>query len=86
MRLPGVEPFLKPEVAKKLKLTPLQTGAFGRLNKTIQEALMDLDKYWESADRLELVRRRNILLDAARQEALQLLTDQQRQQWDAMAP
>jgi hypothetical protein len=56
----------------------------GRLNKTIQGALEDLEKYWESAGRLELARRRGMLLEAARQEALQLLTDQQRQQWEAM--
>ena len=84
LRLPGVEPFLNPEVAKKLELTPSQTGAFRRLNKTTQEALKDLEKYWESAGRSELARRRNVLLEAARQEALQLLTDQQRQQWEAM--
>jgi hypothetical protein len=82
LKLPGVEPFLKPEVAKKLALTASQSSAFGRLAKTTQEALQDLEKYWESTGRLELARRRNVLLDAARQEALQLLTDQQRQQWD----
>jgi hypothetical protein len=84
LRLPGVEPFLNPQVAAKLALTPSQTGALGRLNATIQGALQDLEKYWESVGRLELARRRNVLLDAARQEALQLLTDQQRQQWEAM--
>ena len=84
LQLPGVEPFLKPEVVKKLELTPSQTGAFGRLDKTTQEALQDLEKYWESTGRLELARRRNVLLEAARQEALQLLTDQQRRQWEAM--
>ncbi len=82
--LPGVEPLLTPKVAKKLALTPSQTGAFGRLNKTTREALQDLEKYWENTGPLELARRRNVLLDAARQEALELLTDQQRQQWDAM--
>ena len=71
LRLPGVEPFLNPEVAKKLELTPSQMGAFGRLNKTTQEALEDLEKYWESSGRLELAQRRNVLLEAARQEALQ---------------
>jgi hypothetical protein len=84
LRLPGVEPFLNPDVARKLELTPSQTSTFGRLDKTTQAALQDLEKYWESAGRLELARRRNVLLEAARQEALQLLTDQQRQQWDAM--
>jgi hypothetical protein len=84
LRLPGVEPFLKPEVARKLDVTPSQAGAFGRLNKTTQEALEDLEKYWESVGRLELAQRRSMLLEAARQEALQLLTAQQRRQWEAM--
>ena len=84
LRLPGVEPFLAPEVAAKLQLTPSQMGAFGRLNETTQEALEDLEKYWESGGRLELARRRGVILEAARDEALQLLTDQQRQQWEAL--
>ncbi len=84
LSVPGVEPFLNPLVAAKLALTPSQTGALKRLNKTIRAALQDLDKYWESVGRLELARRRGELLDAARQEALQLLTDEQRQKWEAM--
>jgi len=83
-QLPGVEPFLAPEVAKKLKFTPSQTGAFGRLDKTTREALDDLEKDWGSSGQWELARRRNVLFETARQEALQLLTDQQREQWDAM--
>ena len=59
LRLPGVEPFLNPLVAAKLALTPEQMGALGRLNKTIQGAVEDLEKYWESAGRLELARRRS---------------------------
>jgi len=85
LRLPGVEPFLNPKVAKKLDLTPSQMGVFGRLNKTTQQALADLEKYWESDGRLELAQRQNVLLEAARREALQVLTDQQRQTWEAMA-
>ncbi|MGO9114001.1 MAG: hypothetical protein ACLP9L_32700 [Thermoguttaceae bacterium] len=84
LRLPGAEPFLNPEVAAKLELTPSQTGAFERLHKATQDAFVDLEKYWESGGRSELARRRDVLLDAARQEALQLLTHQQREQWEAM--
>jgi hypothetical protein len=83
--LPGVEPFIQPEVAKKLELTPVQTGAYQRLNSTTQQAVEELEKYWGSAGRLELARRRTMLLDASRQEALQLLTDPQRKLWDEMA-
>ncbi len=84
LRLPGVEPFLKVEVVQKLELTPSQMGTFGRINQTTQEALADLEKYWESDGRLELAERRNVLLKAARQEALQVLTNRQRQTWEAM--
>ncbi len=84
LRLPGVEPFLNSEVAKKLELTPLQMGTLRRLDKATQQALQDLEKYWESPGRLELARRRNVLLEAARHQALQSLTDHQRQQWEAM--
>ena len=84
VRLPGVEPFVRPEVAKKLGLTPAQMGACQRLNRTTQDAVADLEKYWGSGGRLELAQKRNVLLDAARQEALELLTDPQRKLWNEM--
>jgi hypothetical protein len=84
LRLPGVEPFLNEAVARKLELTPSQKGACQRLNDTTQAALADLEKYWESSGRLEIARRQIVLLQAARREALQLLTDEQLQQWEAM--
>jgi len=84
LQLPGIEPFLKREVARKLALTPSQTGAFRRLNKTTQAALEDLEKYWEHSSPSELARRRSVLQEVARQEALELLTERQRQQWDAI--
>jgi hypothetical protein len=84
-KLPGVEPFLQPEVVKKLDLTPAQTDACQRLNLTTQQAVEDLEKYWGSADRWELARKRDMLLLSARQEALELLTDPQRKLWDDMS-
>ena len=83
-QLPGVEPFLQAAVTEKLALTPSQMGALRRLDKTTQQALADLEKYWESSGRLELARRQNMLLEDARHEALQLLTDEQRQRWEAL--
>jgi hypothetical protein len=85
LRLPGVGPFLNPDVAKLLELTPTQMGVFSRLDKTTQEALKDLEKYWQNGGRLESARRRDVLMDAAREEALQVLTERQRQKWDSMA-
>jgi hypothetical protein len=84
LHLPGVEPFLNTDVANRLELTPSQTGAFARLNKATQEALEELAKYWESGSRSEFAGRRELLLNAALQEGLHLLSDKQRQQWDEM--
>jgi hypothetical protein len=85
LRLPGVESFLNPEVAKRLQLTQSQTEALGRLHKTTQEALEDLEKYWGSTSRLEFQGRRDVIQNAAQQEALRLLSDEQRRQWEAMS-
>jgi hypothetical protein len=85
LQLPGVEPFLNSGIAKRLQLTQPQTEAFGRLNKTTQDALEDLEQYWQGPGRLELEGRREVILKAARQEALQLLSNEQRQKWEVMA-
>ena len=84
LRLPGIEPFLAPAVARRLELTPAQEGIFEGLNSTTQGALEDLEKYWESDSRLELAQRRDAVLEAARQQALKVLTDKQRQEWEAL--
>jgi hypothetical protein len=84
LKRPGVEPFLNAEVSNRLELTALQTRAFERLNKTTRQALEDLGKYWESAGRLELEGRRDVVLKAARQEGLQLLTENQRLKWEEL--
>ena len=83
--LPGVDPFLQPEVAKLLDLSPEQQDAMQRLHQITQMAVADLEKYWGDDDRLEVAQKRRALLDEARQQALQLLTDSQREQWLKMA-
>jgi hypothetical protein len=85
LRLPGTEPFLRPEVAKKLELTPDQKDACQRLNRIVQDAVEDLEKYWGGGGRLELAQKRSVLLDEARRQALLLLTEPQRKQWDELA-
>ena len=82
--LPGIEPFVVPEVAAKLEFTPSQEDAYLRLQQTTNSALADLDKYWQSVGRFEQARRRNLILDAAREEALGMLSEPQRSQWDAL--
>jgi hypothetical protein len=82
--LPGGAPFVQAEVIDKLSLTPTQTGDFERLNKLTLEALNDLEKYSGSDDRWELAQKRTVLLNEARQQALQLLTEPQRKLWDEL--
>ena len=82
--LPGAAPFAQAELVEKLELTPSQTDAIRRLNKITLEAVNDLEKYWGGGDRWELAQKRTLLLGEARRQALQLLTEQQRKQWDEM--
>ena len=53
LRLPGVEPLLRPEVAKWLDLSPAQKEALQNTNQVTQIAMRDLEKYWGDSDRLE---------------------------------
>lgn len=80
--LPGVEPFLLPEVAACLNLTAEQRAALGRLGATTQQAMQQLDTYWKKDSPAARAKKREMILDAAHQEAMRLLTDQQRQQWN----
>ncbi len=80
----GVEPFVLPEVAAKLQLSPSQEGTYESLQQATNAALADLDKYWQSVGRLEQARRRNLILEAAREQALAVLSATQRAQWDAL--
>ncbi len=82
LRLPGAESFVQPEVAKRLELTPNQTEACQRINRITQQAIEDLEKYWGGSGRWELARKRSVLQDEARHQALLLLTDAQRKLLD----
>jgi len=82
LRLPGADPFVQAEVAKRLELTPNQTEACQRINRITQQAIEDLEKYWGGSGRWELARKRSLLQDEARRQALLLLTDAQRKLLD----
>lgn len=83
-QLPGVEAFLLPKVADELKLTQEQLAALGRLNVATRQASRDFDQYWRNDSQAEHARKRAMILDTARQEALRLLTDQQRERWKGL--
>jgi hypothetical protein len=79
--LPGSEPFAAPEVVRTLGLTDPQQGKLGDLRKATTWALRDLDERWPGESRADHTKRRQEVLDAARQEALKILTPSQRAQW-----
>jgi hypothetical protein len=52
------------------------------LNATTQQALRDLDAYWRDESLSAHNQKRDLILNAAHKEAMQILTDQQRQLWE----
>ena len=83
--LPGAEPFLRPAVAKRLRLTPAQRTAVEQLHETTQQALHDFDAYWGGTGRPGGLEKRAMIEDTARREALRLLTAAQRQLWEQIS-
>ncbi len=84
-RLPGAEPFAAPEVVRALRLTSQQQAKFQDLLDANAEALREVDERWHKASRHDHTARRQQVLDAARQEALKILTDSQRAAWLKLA-
>ncbi|MGD0898239.1 MAG: hypothetical protein ABR915_10420 [Thermoguttaceae bacterium] len=84
-RLPGAEVFLVPEVADILKLTDQQEAGLRRLHETTRQALDDVQRRWPDSSRQENAKRRVMIQDAARREALLLVSDQQRKRWEQLA-
>jgi hypothetical protein len=82
--LAGGAPFVQAEVIDKLAITPSQTDAIERLNKVTLDAINVLEKYSGSDDRWEIAQKRTVLLNEARQQALQVLTEPQRKLWDEL--
>ena len=83
--LPGPEPFAASEVIHALGLTDPQQGKLGDLRKATTWALRDLDERWPRESRDVHDKRRQKVLDAARQEALKILTPSQLAEWMRLA-
>ena len=83
LSLPGPEPFAAPEVAAALQLTDPQRAKLHELIEATVAALRSIDEKWQKESRHSQARKRNMLLQAARNEALQMLTPAQRAQWRA---
>ena len=68
-----------------LRLTSQQQAKFQDLLDANAEALREVDERWHKASRHDHTARRQQVLDAARQEALKILTDSQRAAWLKLA-
>ncbi len=81
LSLPGPEPFAAPEVVAALQLSNAQQAKFHELIEATVGALRSVDEKWQKENRHSQTRKRDMLLQAARDEALQMLTPVQRAQW-----
>ena len=81
LSLPGPEPFAAPEVAAALQLTDAQQAQLRELTEATVAALRSVDEKWQKESRQSQARKRNVLLQAARREAVQMLTPAQRAEW-----
>ncbi len=84
VRLPGATAFTVPEVAHALDLTVEQQEAMRRIVAMTEDAFRVLDPQIQKAGRQAETEVGRKVLDAARQEALRILTPEQRRRWEAM--
>jgi hypothetical protein len=79
--LPGPDAFAAPEVVRALGLTHPQQAKLDELIQATTWALRDVDRRWQGASRGARDQTRARLLDAARLEALKILTPSQQVAW-----
>jgi hypothetical protein len=83
-RLPGASPFASKEVARELELSQSQQEEIGRIVDLSGEAVRQIPLRWPGQTREQHDEKRQILLDEARRRILQLLTEEQRDRWEAL--
>lgn len=83
-RMAGATALTMPEVIQRLQLTDLQQSQIRQLVDQASEAVRQMERESVGRPRSERVQQRTELLDHSRDEALKLLSDQQRAQWDEL--
>jgi hypothetical protein len=83
-RLPGAATLAIPGVIQKLQLTDTQQKRIDQLIEATAQAMRDLNARLQGRQRHEISRRQMELLDDAQRKALQVLTEEQRAQWEAL--
>ena len=82
--LPGAAAFTRPEVASELQLTNEQRQQFRRIVDLTEQAFRHLDRRLSTSSGRQGAKGRRDILDAAGKEALGVLTDEQRTQWEEL--
>jgi len=78
VHLSGARSFVVPEVVAALGITAKQAATLKNVNDATEKAIHDLDHLWQSDSPEQHSRRLAMILDAARQQSLKLLTAEQR--------
>jgi len=83
-RLPGATAFLLKEVVEYLALSESQQEQIRQIAETTAERMQRSAEDLQGANRRKRSELRTRLLDKARQQVLDLLTDEQRDRWNAL--
>jgi len=83
-RLPGATALLLDEVVEELRLTGSQYEEIRKIVESTEDALRLVGERWSRDTRQQQSQKRSILLNQARRRALQVLTPEQRAQWEAL--
>lgn len=83
-QLPGSSPFTLKEMTRELQLSRSQQAEIGRIISLSNEAVRQIPVRWPGQTREQQAEKRRILLDEAHRQALQLLSDEQRDRWEAL--
>lgn len=84
LHLPGAAPLALPEVVQRLQLTEDQQQRIRQLIESTEQAVREVNGRSMNGKRHRVLEERTRLLDQARREAIQLLTDEQRAEWQKM--
>lgn len=79
---PAAEALLLPEVAQHLALSDSQQARLRELADATEQALDQFDQHTQADSRHERSRKRELLFNEARRQALRVLTAEQRARWN----
>jgi hypothetical protein len=83
-RLSGATSLALPQVVAELRLTADQQARIARVIETTSQAMRDIERELPGQQRQDISELRTQLQDHARQQALELLTSQQRARWEKL--